>query len=144
MPPLEYLSSPQTLANGQSVGPMADSQGNLKVNMASLISGEDQTNDRLKVYQPNSFLNITLAAPTTTVVKGSAGFLNKIIINKATALGVITIYDNTAASGTLIGTITMPATLLANQIVLNFDIAFTTGLTIVTSTAAQDITVSYF
>ena len=89
----------------------------------------------------NNFTNITLAAPTTTVVKTGGGNLKRIIINKTTANGVITIYDNTAASGTLIGTITMPATVLNTSLTFEYDCRFSTGLTIVTATAAQDITV---
>ena len=88
-------------------------------------------------------LNIVLAAPTTTVIKTGAGMLHLIQINKTTALGVITCYDNTAASGTLIGTITQPAAVLASQITLIYDVNFSIGLTCVTATAAQDITVSY-
>lgn len=88
-----------------------------------------------------SFVNITLAAPTTTVVKTSAGILHTITFNKPVATGVITIYDNTAASGTVIGTITVPAS--PQPVTLEFDVAFGTGLTITTATAAQDITVSF-
>ncbi len=90
------------------------------------------------------FLNIVLAAPTTTTVKSGAGRFHKLCINKAAANGVITIYDNTAASGTLIATITQPAALLSSGInCAEYDLAFGTGLTIVTATAAQDITVTY-
>lgn len=88
-----------------------------------------------------SFLNIAGAA--TTTVKSGAGIFHALVFNKNVASGVITIYDNTAASGTKIGTITNPAVLLQS---LNppsiYDAAFTTGLTIVTS-AADDITVMY-
>lgn len=88
-----------------------------------------------------SFLNIAGAA--TTVVKTGAGKLHSIIINKPVATGVITIYDNTAASGTKIGTITNPATLLQQQVVISYTtLGFSTGLTIVTS-AADDLTVIY-
>ncbi len=90
------------------------------------------------------YLNIVLAAPTTTVVKATPGVLHSIVINKPLAAGVITIYDNTSAAGTKIGTITLPATLLADgPKVALYDVAFNTGLTIVTEGAAQDITVSY-
>ena len=89
------------------------------------------------------FTPIVLAAPTTTTVKSGEGILGAIIVNKATADGVITIYDNTAASGTKIATITMPATLLANSAVFTYNVHFKTGLTVVTSGAAQDITVSW-
>ena len=89
---------------------------------------------------PSSFQNITTA--TTTTVKSGAGVLRKIIFNKPVVLGVTTIYDNTAASGTKIGTITNPAALLQQQQVLDYNLRFQTGLTIVTSTA-DDITVCF-
>lgn len=87
------------------------------------------------------YRNIVTA--TTTTVKSGRGKLFGINVNKAVASGVITIYDNTAASGTKIGTITNPATLLHSQIHHNFQRAdFDEGLTIVTS-EAEDITVIY-
>jgi len=115
----------------------------MDVNEKTLLAGEDLTVGVMKVEQRFNATNITLAAPTTTVVKSGAGFLHAIIINKTTATGVITIYDNTAASGTIIATITQPAAVLATSYVLSYDVSFATGLTIVTSTAAQDITVSW-
>lgn len=87
-----------------------------------------------------TFKNISTA--TTTVVKKGPGILVAIIVNKAVASGVYTIYDNTAASGTKIATVTMPGTLLASQMVLPFNCKFTTGLTVVTS-STDDITVIY-
>lgn len=91
-----------------------------------------------------SFRNITAAAPTTTVVQTGPGILHSICINNPAADGVITVYDNTAASSTKIATITQPAALANDQpsFVL-YDAAFSTGLTVVTSVAAQDITVTY-
>ncbi len=92
----------------------------------------------------NIYKNITLAAPTTTTVSAGPAILSKIVINKATANGVITVYDGTAAQNVIIATITSPATLLANQVSLDFgDVCTNNGITIVTSTAAQDITVAY-
>lgn len=89
----------------------------------------------------NKSRNITSA--TTTVVKSGRGTLIAIINNKITASSVVTIYDNTAASGTKIGTITSPSTLLQSQYNQNFyRVDFSIGLTIVTSTA-DDITVIY-
>lgn len=88
-----------------------------------------------------SFRNITLAAPTTTVVKTGEGILHTITFNKPVATGVVTVYDNTAASGTVIGTVTVPASPM--PVTLTFDAAFSTGLTVVTATAAQDITVTF-
>lgn len=85
--------------------------------------------------------NITAAAPTTTVLRTGAGILHTITLNKPTATAVITVYDNTAASGTIIGTITVPANPM--PVTLIYDAVFTTGLTIKTETAASDITVTY-
>ncbi len=102
---------------------------------------EDGTAARALVEQRNTGLNITLAAPTTTVVKSGVGFLHYITFNKPVATGVVTVYDNTAASGPIIATITTPANPM--PVTLFYDVTFSTGLTINTATAAQDITVSY-
>lgn len=89
----------------------------------------------------SNFTNITTA--TTTTVKSGKGVLHKISVNTFVASATITIYDNTAASGTKIGTFTLPATITGDApYVLPFDIQFNTGLTIVTS-AATDITAIY-
>lgn len=85
--------------------------------------------------------NITAAAPTTTVVRTGSGILHSITLNKPAATGVITVYDNTAASGTVLATITTPAN--PQPVTLIYDLYFQTGLTIVTATAAQDITISF-
>lgn len=85
--------------------------------------------------------NIVAAAPTTTAVKVGAGILHTITFNKPVATGVVTVYDNTAGSGTVLATITIPAS--PQPFTLTYDGVFATGLTIVTATAAQDITVSY-
>lgn len=114
-----------------------------EVTEVTLHAGEDLANDVTKVEQRFSYQNITAAAPTTTVVKTGVGVLHAIVINKTAATGVITVYDNTAGSGTVIATITQPAAVLASQEVITYDCSFTTGLTLVTATAAQDITVIY-
>jgi len=101
---------------------------------------EDNTASRALVEQRNSFANITSA--TTTTVKVGAGFFHRLTINLAVASATVTMFDNTAGSGTKIGTITMPATLLASQVVLDYDVTFATGLTLVT-VGAQDITVAF-
>lgn len=80
-----------------------------------------------------SFLNIA-AGQATTTVKSGAGTLRAIVFNSAaTATNTTTVYDNTAASGTVIAipdvtTIDAPTTVI-------FDIAFATGLTVITATA---------
>lgn len=89
----------------------------------------------------SGYQNITSA--TTTTVKSGKGTLARIVVNKAVLSGAITIYDNTAGSGTKIGTITYGAALLSDPpIVAEYECQFSTGLTIVTS-AATDLTVVY-
>lgn len=87
----------------------------------------------------NSYAHIATA--TTTVVKSGAGSLHSIIVNtKGTVASTITAYDNTAGSGTVIAVIDS----LTLSGLFTYDIAFTTGLTLVTTgTVAPDITVSY-
>lgn len=87
------------------------------------------------------FSNITTA--TTTTVKSGAGILHKIVINTHVASATLTIYDNTSAASTKIGTITLPSTITGEgPESINYDLRFATGLTIVTS-GATDITVVY-
>lgn len=85
------------------------------------------------------YLNITGQA--TTTVKSGSGILHTICVNTPAATETITIYDNTAASGTKIGTITVFA---AMNPCLTYDVNFTTGLTLVTATASSDITLGYY
>lgn len=137
-----YNSSAPTYTTGQTSELQSDANGNLKVTLATLIAGENLTTNRLNVEPVYSFQNISSTA--TTVVKSGAGTLHTITINKPVASSVITIYDNTAASGTLIATITLPATLLQEgPYSAIYDVSFSTGLTIVTATGASDITASY-
>ena len=57
------------------------------------------------------------------------------------ATGTVKIYDNSASTGTLIGTITIPASPM--PLTLIFNTSFLVGLSILTEVVAQDITVSY-
>lgn len=106
-----------------------------------------QTNMRGNVYRDDSdgivpafnYENITTTG--TFTVKTSPGFLKSITLNSPVATSVITIYDNSTASGTKIGTITVPSS--PQPVTLFYDEATHTGLTIVVATAASDITVNY-
>lgn len=86
-----------------------------------------------------SFTNISTS--TTTTVKSGAGTFHLCSINTlGTVASTCTFYDNTAGSGTIIAII--------NSLTLSgsftYDIAFATGLTVVTTgTAAPNITVAY-
>lgn len=85
------------------------------------------------------YLNITGQA--TTLVRTGNGTLHTICLNKPVATETIAIYDGTSTAGTLIGTITVPASPLPGC--LAYDVGYGAGLTIVTATASSDITVSY-
>lgn len=92
----------------------------------------------VQTFQSNTYNNIT--TKTTTVVKSGAGVLMGITINKQGSTDTIQIYDNTAGSGTLIASITDTT----KASVYNYDVAFATGLTIVSGgTTAGDYTVRY-
>lgn len=94
----------------------------------------------IAIRRRNKFSNLTAAA--TTTVKSGAGVLAGICLNNGTASTTITIYDNTAASGTKIGTVAVGAVSLYGSCMM-FDAEFATGLTIVTTVASTDITVLY-
>jgi hypothetical protein len=79
-----------------------------------------------------------ISTDATTVVKTGAGTLHSIMINTGTSGATVTIYDNTAGSGTVIAVASG-----ATQVTLQYDIAFTAGLTVVTAVAAADVTVAY-
>lgn len=86
-----------------------------------------------------TFCHISTA--TTTTCKSGAGYLHTLTVNGlGTVASTTTVYDNTAGSGTVIAVINT----LAGQESYMYDVAFATGLTLVTTgTVAPDITVSY-
>jgi hypothetical protein len=88
----------------------------------------------------NAYKNITAAA--TTVVKAGPGQLFSINLQNMAASATMTIFDNTAGSGTVIATYTAPAAVSTVPVSLFYDLKFNTGLTIVT-TGTNDITVSF-
>lgn len=87
----------------------------------------------------NGYSNLTTNA--TTTLKSGKGTLKSVTINtKGASSNVVTLYDNTAASGTKIATIDTTQ----NVGTLGYDIQFSTGLTAVMGTGtAADITVSF-
>lgn len=111
-----------TSADGDYIQFSTDARGALRVN-------------------PASFAYSHISTATTTTVKSGAGELHSISVNtKGTVASTITVFDNTAGSGTVIGVI--DSLNLSGAFVL--DVAFATGLTIVTTgTVAPDITVSF-
>jgi hypothetical protein len=96
-------------------------------------------------FPSTSYSYKNIATSATTVVKANAGVLHGVYINSAAATAVITFYDNaSAASGTKIATMTIgTGGILFPAAKVLSDINFANGLTIVTATAAVDITVLY-
>ncbi|SRR6266481_7082780 len=86
-----------------------------------------------------TYVNIT--GTGNTVIKTLPGFLYSITFNTVVATGVITIFDNTTATGTKIGTITIPANPQPSTIF--FNLSFLVGCSISVATATQDLTVVY-
>jgi hypothetical protein len=86
-----------------------------------------------------TYKNIT--TQTTTLVKSGAGILHSITFNKPIATGTVEIDDALTNTTPIIGTITTPAGPF--PVTLIYDVAFSTGLSITTAVAAQDITVAY-
>lgn len=79
------------------------------------------------------------AANETVTLKTGPGRLTHVTVGVAGTTSAVIFYDNTAASGTVIANI---STLAAETFTLN--VAFTTGLTYVTSGgAAADISISW-
>ena len=81
------------------------------------------------------------ASNTTTTIKSGAGVLKRVTVNTiGSASNTCTIYDNTAGSGTIIAVIDPTQA----QRTFEYDLVFSTGLTIVTATGtAADLTVVY-
>jgi len=77
---------------------------------------------------------------TTTVVKSGSGLLHSVIINTRGVATTVTLYDNTAGSGTKLATID---TTLSTTSFL-YDIGFRNGLTAVTAgTTPADLTITW-
>ncbi len=123
-----------------------DSTSGLEVNQKSTSNaahvldvavhpGEDSALDR--TWGGPKFSGNYISTATTTTVKSGAGVLHAITVTE-TAAGTITVYDNTAGSGTIKAA--LKASIAEGTYV--FDITFATGLTIVTAGASK-ITVSY-
>lgn len=74
-----------------------------------------------------------ISTATTTIVKNSAGVLKSITLGE-TAAGTITVYDNTAGSGTVI--LVLKAS-VAEQTFEFGPLNFDNGLTIVTAGASK-------
>jgi len=121
------MALPKVLSQLQRTTFVEDASGNVATRV--LLS------DVMKVEQ--QFSNFNISTATTTTVKSAAGFLDSLLCVGGT-LGNVTVYDNTAASGTVLCPAVTP---VAGGLLLSH-CKFTTGLTIVTA-AATVLTGSY-
>lgn len=135
------------MARNELVTPLGDSAMDetndaVKTTMATTLAGEDVAADVLKVEQRFAYSLVT----SDTSVKSAPGFLHTVTFACADATptaGTITIYDNTAASGTKIFEHSIAATAFLPFSIL-LDVSFTTGLYVdFTTTADVNVTVSY-
>jgi len=121
--------SPKIIQSDDTVASEWDeAAGAKKVTQATKTAGEDVDADVMKTETRGAAVNILTA--TTTTVKTGAGHLNHLIAVGGT-MGNVTIYDNTAASGTVLFG---PATPTAGGVIVA-DIEFAVGLTVVTAAA---------
>lgn len=106
----------------------------------------------VNVVQAGAYLFRNLTGNATTTVKSGAGVLHTLTINNNSTGGTVTVYDNTAGSGTVIMTLQVGSPsggLLSTSgtpgpVSLRLDIAFATGLTVVTAgSASNNITCAY-
>jgi hypothetical protein len=96
----------------------------------------DSSGRQLVVEESSSYSNLNAAG--TTVVKNSAGHLARVCVNNKSNGSTITLYDNTAGSGTKIAVIDG-----GTERTCEYRCVFGTGLTAVIAGGSPDITVIY-
>ena len=129
-------ASPQSaVAANDRVNTMHDLNGRLIIYKGTVDAGEDLARNVLSTTFKGTGTRITTA--TTTTAKSGAGNLKRIFIEVVLS-GTVTIYDNTAASGTIL-TI-LPIGLPAGSYELNIE--FATGCTLVTSAGDRLVAVT--
>lgn len=106
-----YNANPLTIPDGSGSALATDVSGNAKT------AGYSAT---------------AISTATTTSIKSGKGVLRAIVVTGGTA-GTIVVYDNTAASGTVLAD--FASTNTANTYTFNAN--FTTGLTVVTGAATK-------
>ena len=122
----------------------AGSADQLGVSLATLIAGEDQTNNVLRTEQQFSYCAGIVADGSC---KASAGFLHTVTCagdDAAATAGSLAIRDATSAgAGTIIQNVNFAAAYFA-PVTMTFDVAFTTGLYLdFTTTADVECSASY-
>lgn len=137
-----YRSSAITLSDNDSASLALDAAGNLLASLATLIAGEDLTNNVLKVEQRFSYAQAT----ADVQVKSGAGFVHSITISQADVAptaGTITLYDSLTEANTIIfQEYVTTGVFSAHSCIL--DVSFSTGLYLgFNGPADVNVTVSY-
>ena len=139
------VRSPATYAVGENIfKDSCDTAGNKPVTLGTLFSGEDQTNNVLRVEGQFSYSGNKTA---DTQIKASAGYVHNLVCigtDAAATAGTIILYDNTAESGTVVLSWAVQAAAYAQPVVFPLDVVMTTGIYLgFTATADVTCTVSY-
>lgn len=128
-------SLPTAATAGELVKLLADLSRRLITSMGTQIAGEDLSSDVLKTE--GQFSYAIMSALGVNTVKSGAGHCRRIFVAGGT-LASTTVYDNTAASGTLIVPTVTPT---VNGVLIE-DVNFGTGLTI-SAASATVMTIAY-
>ena len=134
-------SAAATGANNDYVPLLVDTNGGLWVSQATLLAGEDLTNNRLMTMPSYSYVHLTADAP----VKSGAGVVHTITMcsDAASTAGTLILYDSLTETGTIIATFTFIAAYQA-PVTVTLDAAFATGLYAgFTTTADVNVTITY-
>lgn len=92
-----------------------------------LNAAHDSVLGFLKVGNAYGYKNVTVSG--ATVVKASAGFLHSVTVNQPASDVTVVITDNTAAGGTIIGTIKNLTLQTLQPYTLVYDVLCPTGIT---------------
>lgn len=135
-------TSAPTLGHNENHPLSLDTTGNARVTQGTLTAGEDVDADRVKVEQRFLPLQVTADA----LVKTGEGFLHTLTFaqtDAAPTAGTITVYDNTAESGTKLFEWNLTTAVFV-PFSVTIDAIFSTGLYVGFSTTADvAVTASY-
>ncbi len=142
LPLLKYVSSAETLTNGQVSGFKGDANSNLLASLGALLAGEDLLTNILVTENRYSYSYCV----ADTQVKAGAGFVHSLTftpLDAAATAGTIFLYDSLTEAVPTVFSYYIPAAALVPVTVI-LDVVCGTGIYIgFTTTADVAVTVSY-
>jgi hypothetical protein len=123
-----YKENAPSLADGDRVSTLVDATGQIKIHLGTKL---DPGNNKVAVFH-DYYSSAVIETATTTVVSAGAGYIGSIRVIGGT-LGDVTVYDNTAASGTKV----VPTETPVKGQLLEDGCYCATGITIVTAAATK-------